>query len=1620
MAEDGHEPATEISSEKRIDFTLQIVDVAGIDPARPVSVELCGFVGSAVKSDSSDTRWKFNDLERYEFSKPLDLEQLGAKERPRLLDAMCTDPVVANIYDGDVLLGTARATLEKLIHDTHDDAVDGSAELSVPIIWTPKERAADADADVVEGEKDDKGEDAEAEPPGTLALIATVSERIGRTYCPEDVDDWAKITVQVHGLYSLPEKLVGINQPIPKHVGIVEDHPFSYHFRMMGCVFDNGYIYNPPRNGADDSDDEDKPPEGENAANTNVDENAAPKEEEDDIHSSSSRVALPEFAEGLIRIGYTAPYEDVAEVFEFLDVNHSGFVGIAEFTQLQAIDTPAELDVMVAFREFLLSKHDTLRDAFDSFPKVEGSDEFDLQGLESGLATIEYDGENVVSIFLTLDIQRTKVVSWAAFQTLHLFAVMHLIQNVEKQRDWILNTFGDVHSALQQIDDNNSGRVSFDEWEAAMERFAYPDEESKFSGFNFMDAEHSKIVDPRDFKKLALFDGTQFLKELKKFCEYFFSLHHNLATTFEEMCGEGRKTLKGREFRTACKRLGYEGKMDTRVVHNFLDINHNGRIAASDFLLLRAFNSAAAKGSLPQFKNYIMERFADLKEAFVLMFGDTKEFYEVAENQMPRVEFEQATTSAYVGREWLQQFYNILNDPRGRVKVEDTQTGGVWLYMFPKLKETELPLGDYKEAADPEKARIARWHHGQMFVDLRKFRNDEEVIKSSSYTFRAFVARVRQVTNDVNEADDLPRAPFEVKRTYMKVTVSFDRILSELCPRDVPPLDPEYVPNKPPPPPEKSVIEQFDDDIRLLIARLATSFGHAAKAKRLVKPQVCGPSGECSEYARVGPLGLERFLDFLMNSGQWAMLLGIIRSCIANMMKERMEVEESLPQAGLYGDERDAKYSTIRDELVSRMMQRLNEEIQKQRWRRDTKLWRNPPLYGDGDDNFWEPEDLKIQQLARCKELQRLVFECEMYGDHERATEFFKERLQLPHNVQEPSQWHKYARFLMRCGQKQLQAEQALRYSMSLTSVEEADEEAILFLACCLLNRTGKSSIPDAPRNARFHAALTLFTTFSARNPTNQTGNFFMYLLYAMEAKFKQDEGVQDSERDVSYAAKYLKISKAPPEFFSAILPSLRGDGQPNFPELANLYSLERVSRGELQPKSPREKMDTPAAWLEAPFPAFCRYEHIHKAPLDEDEVVLDAIDKVLQFGMPNFVRFLIREGTEVYGFISEQTRYSDRCRMQLVKAHMMLGEFEEAAEVCNALLHDNSDRLVEAWILLGESEYRMALEHDVPPLENPYYQRSLEAFEEALKFLPSDHFKDPYAQKILKERTTSDAEVSNRDPVIFIRAGSVYYARGDYATAKDMYRRSLEQAPTAEGWRNAGVAAYRLGSAAKRNKDPVAEDGFFSEAFTCLLEANIMDNTRPKIWAWLSICAVEKGERNLAKQAFRHAARSGLDWETATELADRFLHFSDIQNAEYEGGAEFVKHGLYAKEATILLNQVLTENETGEAHLALGRALTMQGLFPEALVEMRLALAWFFRDEAQVDKIFEYAKDLAARLNEQPQLVELLKQDVLLAEERRQDPDAEIVQPLEPAYICPSPLPQSPTSRIAQNPDSA
>lgn len=403
-------------------------------------------------------------------------------------------------------------------------------------------------------------------------------------------------------------------------------------------------------------------------------------------------------------------------------------------------------------------------------------------------------------------------------------------------------------------------------------------------------------------------------------------------------------------------------------------------------------------------------------------------------------------------------------------------------------------------------------------------------------------------------------------------------------------------------------------------------------------------------------------------------------------------------------------------------------------------------------------------------------------------------------------------------------------------------------------------------------------------------------------------------------ALKYLELARAMPQICNGNLSSCK------FQELGALTRIEQLARDEAAEVPQVTRI--PPAWEPHAMPAFASYESVHRLPDPEDAVALKVLDLMLHFGIPNFVSFLIRDTGDAYNFLSPATINSEACRLQLVKAAMLGGDWDLAIQLTMDLINSVGDRLRQIYVLLGECYFRRAKAVGTGSAAD--FADSLRAFETVLSFLPEG------------ESSTSQSE----DPVLHLRVATIFYMQAEEASFSDAeimakavthYKKSLQIVRTAEAWRNAGVCAYRQACLLSRRLDDASlakqRQGLLRDALQFFKEANRMDNSRPQINAWLVVCAVELGLVQIAKQTLRQVLRhpERLDFATAAELAQLLLRFSNERNAESGERKVFVQDGRYAQEAAAVARIALTLGESEEVRRILASALEMTGESPDA-----------------------------------------------------------------------------------------
>ena len=877
-----------------------------------------------------------------------------------------------------VPLAEATIDLSALIHDT------AVLDLDVDLKWSESlleelraeyEKEVAAAAEAAEAKAAEEAEDAEAQkepgeaevpppfsepPPGRLMLKISTAAPIGRILCPEDLHDWAILTVRLDGLYHLPQKLLEAGGPLPEPgtaEGLLETHPLRYSLRVLGCEFNGGqlvlpHIDLPPEEA------EAKPAEG-------ADETAEPADPETPVSPThepdiSFDIGMEEFQESLMRAGFPGKVDGPA-VFNFLCRPRTGLggrIGLHDFLRLLEITVPATAEQLVELHSLLVEKHESLETAFSAIDtETEGF--LTRQSLTTGLEQmgVNKEPEEVEALFVALDSSRAGYVTREDFRVLGVRKRLKDLEAASKAYAWLLSATGSIQALLRQVDAQQTGSITRETFVSAATQLGYTDEEALDHVFAFAylaEADSSATLGHQAFQSLTCLESVSSvpssLSALEKllYGEDGFLGSPGEAALQALMDDPEAASISCPEFLAGIKRLDGEGTMtDVQALFFVLDAAAEGKLGPDAFASLQAVNAAEQWRRLAACRSFIESGFGGIDHnTFKALFDSHAEHFVEAEESLPRVEWSGCEVRGYRGREWLQRLLNTVGDDRGRNATADplSQTGGTWLYMFPALSGQGVV--DFKELPEAQAAlaKLARWHHAQAFLDLRRILAPPDASGGPEVEFRAFFTQVGAQPKGEFESEEFSALPFKACETYVKGVIRLDRPLMRLCPRDVrPALQPSGEPYIPPPPekrPPPTVNDELEKEASKVIARLAFEFARWCHETGLEETKTDPVNAE--SIPLLGHKGVNRgeFLQWLQEDGTTFRDLGNkLRPAIVRLVRAE---NKNGPSCGLNGNENDAKYSYLCVYILKHLVRALNADVDKHRRLRDEQLWRSP------------------------------------------------------------------------------------------------------------------------------------------------------------------------------------------------------------------------------------------------------------------------------------------------------------------------------------------------------------------------------------------------------------------------------------------------------------------------------------------------------------------------------------------------------------------------------------------------------------------------------------------------------------------------------------------------------
>lgn len=342
----------------------------------------------------------------------------------------------------------------------------------------------------------------------------------------------------------------------------------------------------------------------------------------------------------------TAPWnwkkEDGEMLMTYTDTEQKGFITLKDLSDLHKHGGPATFDHLYEFYEFLTSKFKNLQDAFDHLAGVHDRTvqrEISVWEFDSGLKELGWHVDNAHSLFATLDgVQRNGSITIDEFIFLKLCKNIQTLRRAEVFRDFCLEKYGSLKKAFLQMDDNDSGALSFDELQDFCKQVKYTDQQGAERAFWFIDTDHSGIVSTAEWNELAGLDTTGFLNALRKVRINMLNQWGSLTEAWDRIIAYSKNKAAGKldedTFERALRLNGVlKGiSVDPVFLFQLLDGNLNGRLSKREFLLMDYFGQeeimeaiAKAANKLWQMYNTPLEAFREIRRRARAMQQEAKE-----------------------------------------------------------------------------------------------------------------------------------------------------------------------------------------------------------------------------------------------------------------------------------------------------------------------------------------------------------------------------------------------------------------------------------------------------------------------------------------------------------------------------------------------------------------------------------------------------------------------------------------------------------------------------------------------------------------------------------------------------------------------------------------------------------------------------------------------------------------------------------------------------------------------------------------------------------------------------------------------------------------------------------
>ncbi|KAF4730056.1 hypothetical protein FOZ62_022087 [Perkinsus olseni] len=1417
---------------------------------------------------------------------------------------ICLGSLELRLLDEDrdgAVIARGRVPLRSLLHQT--TAIEGL----YPLTLAAEYAAVTEDSGAPQGEGTGQGspsgpKELGAEQATTLDALVKISSDTLIGNVEDFPSDWRVLTLQVHGMYNLPQPLLDAAAGHDEDEVIGEEtaaaacfldnsHPLQYTITLGDMQLSEGRLHRwavPPVAAAAADDDHEEVEDREGDGSDNDTPPDIPVEAE-------------EFRRKIEALGYPVGPCAVRALYEALADGRQGCVTKASFDEgLSIVDRAEGMKEAAGVAGLLQEAFGGPEEALigvtgrpvTEAPNIITQGEFAewLQRVTEGEGEIPQpvEGSDVVDegrfygtakrIFGLLGVSEGGLRA-QHLKAMYLYRRVELIKNLGMLRKACIASGGSIADAYEAMgsEEGIDLHAFADYMKAALSE--EEEEEDGLSGadidliFHWLDSDGDGYVSAADIMVLGNSEVFETLLQLK--------------TAAERLSGSNRAD-GGAMTREEVERLLVAEDTFNRVnggikaghVFNLLALNCLGTVDDEIVRFMAQLDIAGVCGLVEHFRTWALKRFGTVDN--ILSYLGKGVGMEDSETPQlgPLIKWGHHTVEAYKGRHFLRTV-RALHCGSSPHESEDQ-----WLCIDISVPEATPESSTNKKGGKKDGGagdgsddlkNLAKRYRGKARVPLGR------LASTSSIEGVAAVVTAEPVeVDDGNDRGGEGLATYEDSRTYVRYSLAVERrvtaldttILQSALPSEGPLEDviPENVEEHR----ETSVEERC---IEKIVRSIAVHVLPALTKRSPMRAESLHDALNCRE-----PEG----------NGVVEALVDDVRSVVSDVAhaRRRNRVDETRT-AGRWAGYRS--YSDLFAESMELVDRAVEAAVAGRSLSRDEKHWRGEKAEGVGGREekdkvtrtfVFFPSVRSFEEGMPCQALAaryaRLSFEAEASAWPDRAILFFERRLAV--EADSPQLWFEYARLMCRMSSVYggPENDQTVTKIKSIAALQRC-------LALCGVTGTLTDAPTDPTQRRRVPTAAlkALAILLAEQGEVEAALRVFSYILRLDELRGREDTylllaSVLHEMKETHLRDKYIKLAMGSQRSAS----SSAGPGRGFIEEPADESDDAEQGNGE-------PRWDADGMPIEEMLPAV----PIGHLP------VLDLLEDLIALGLGYTAQSILDLIDGGLLGVADATQGSKRFNILRVQAAMLTGNYQLAADtIKERILGDGQpgvghDRNQTAWLYLGECCFKLSKKEE-----------ALSAFETATKTF-----------------TTPP-----KDPIVYLRMGTLYSEMGDLTKASEAFKRSLRLQQSSLAW-------VGLSLVERKRCNP---------SLNLLTAANSLDPYRSAIWADLCAESLRSGDATGAAKAMRAFMRtSGMggdlqDRASATEFLSKEVQCLDtlIDLAE-----ALLVHGEFAKQAETLIRRYQRCGVKGVADSArvaelLARSLAQQGRWEEACTVLERA----------------------------------------------------------------------------------